>query len=88
MNPTLRLSLLVVLLCGLVYANALFNGFVYDDWDLVVNSQWLKDGPFLDAFRIGYWESSRPLPALPRAGPHRGVRPGGAVQGTTLTSAL
>ena len=59
MNPTLRLSLLVVLLCGLVYANALVNEFVYDDWDLIVNNHWLKDGPFLDAFRIGYWESSR-----------------------------
>lgn len=59
MSSLLRLSILIALLCVLVYANSLFNGFVYDDWDLVVRNPWLQKGPFSDAFRSGYWESTR-----------------------------
>lgn len=59
MKSLLRLSVLLALLCALVYANSLFNGFVYDDWDLVVHNQWVKEGPLLDALRSGYWETSR-----------------------------
>lgn len=51
--------LLVAGLCVTVYVNALTAGFVYDDHDLVVNNSWLREGRPLDAFRTGYWESTR-----------------------------
>jgi tetratricopeptide (TPR) repeat protein len=54
-----REALLVLLLAVAVYATALPNGFVYDDWDLILNNAWLRSGPFLDVVRLGYWESSR-----------------------------
>lgn len=54
-----RLAVLVLLIVGAVYANALLCGFVYDDWDLVVRNPWLREGRLAEAFRSGYWESSR-----------------------------
>jgi len=54
-----REALLVLLLAVAVYATALPNGFVYDDWDLILTNSWLKSGPFLDVLRLGYWEGSR-----------------------------
>ncbi len=59
MSTTVRYFLLVALLGFVVYANALSNGFVYDDWDLVVRNPSLREGRFLDALRLGYWESTR-----------------------------
>ncbi|HXI02986.1 MAG TPA: hypothetical protein VNI57_07390, partial [Candidatus Saccharimonadales bacterium] len=59
MNSLPRFAVLVFLLCTLVYANALFDGFVYDDFDLVVNNHWAREGSLLDAFHEGFWETSR-----------------------------
>ncbi len=59
MTPSVRSSFLIIGLCFLVYANALPNGFVYDDWDLIVNNPWSREGPLLEAFRFGYWETTR-----------------------------
>ncbi len=58
-SSLLRFSVLILLIVGVVYSNALFNGFVYDDWDLVVRNPWVREGSLIEAFRIGYWESSR-----------------------------
>jgi Flp pilus assembly protein TadD len=54
-----RSIILVALLCLVAYANALGDGFVYDDFDLIVNNDWLGEGSLLEAFRLGYWETSR-----------------------------
>jgi tetratricopeptide (TPR) repeat protein len=54
-----RRALLIAALCLGAYANALPNGFVYDDWDLVVRNVRLREGGVLDAVRGGYWEGSR-----------------------------
>jgi Tfp pilus assembly protein PilF len=59
MSSLVRIAVLVALLCALVYANALYNGFVYDDWDLVVHNRWLREGPITEAFTRGFWASSR-----------------------------
>lgn len=59
MSAHVRSCVIAVLLCLVAYANALPNGFVYDDWDLVVHNAWLKEGSPFDAFSATYWESSR-----------------------------
>ena len=59
MSRPYRSLLLVAGLCVAVYANALTAGFVYDDHDLIVHNAWVRGGKPLDAFRTGYWESSR-----------------------------
>jgi len=51
--------LLVAGLCAAAYANALTCGFVYDDHDLIVHNPYLTEGHPLDAFRTGYWETTR-----------------------------
>ena len=59
MGRPYRSFILVALLCIVAYANALPGGFVYDDFDLIVNNAWLSEGSLLEAFRQGYWETSR-----------------------------
>jgi tetratricopeptide (TPR) repeat protein len=48
--------LTIVAVCFIVYSNALFNGFVYDDMYQVVENRWLRDMSHLpDVFSSGVW---------------------------------
>ncbi len=53
----LRFPLLVIIAVSMaVYANALWNGFVYDDGFLVLDNPWIKDVKFLpDIFLSEAW---------------------------------